>query len=80
MIFAGLVSGFYPVEWCGADIFILTSGDFLFFHRTTYFTDSVQSSWVEPQLRCFEPRQRRFDREQAIGFKAFKEANRDVDE
>ncbi len=79
MIFAGLVSGFYPVEWVCRHFYFDIRG-FLFFHRTTYFTDSVQSYLGGTPLRCFEPRQRRFDREQAIGYKAFKEANRDVDE
>ncbi len=48
MIFAGLVSGFYPVRVCRHFYFDIRG--FLFFHRTTYFTDSVQSYWVESPI------------------------------
>lgn len=78
MLFAGLVNGKYPEEWVRANFYFDIRG-FFFLHRTTYFTSKVLSHLGGKPLKCFEQRQKRFERFHAIGYKDFKEANAEID-
>ena len=78
MLFVGLVSGQYSEEWIIKNFYFDIRG-FYFLHRTVYFTDKVLAHFGGMPYRNFEPRQKQFDRCQDIGYKAFKEANSEVD-
>lgn len=78
MLFAGLVAGEYPAQWVKAHFSFDVRG-FYFLHRTLYFTDTVLSHFGGAPWRSFQPKQKRFERSQAIGYKDFKEANEEVD-
>ncbi len=74
MLFVGLVTGAYPVDWINQHFYFDIRG-FYFLHRTTYFTQAVMEHLGgEPYCR-FEPRQNQFKCAEAIGYKEFKEAN-----
>jgi uridine kinase len=78
MLFVGLVTGDYPLEWVRAHFYFDIRG-FFFLTRTAYFIAPVLAHLGgEPFLR-FEPRQTRFERYQDLGYKEFREANAEVD-
>ncbi len=79
MLFVGLVMGKYPAEWVQAHFYFDIRG-FYFLVRTIYFTDAVLAHLGGQPFRTFEQKQKRFERCQAIGYKAFKEANAEVDQ
>jgi len=79
MLFAGLVRGSYEPEWVRAHFYFDVRG-FYFLHRTSYFTEAVVAHLGGLPFRQFERRQKRFDRAQDIGYKAFREANAEVDQ
>ena len=78
MLFAGLVSGVYTEEWVRDQFFFDVRG-FLFFHRTNYFSTEVLAHFGGGPFRQFEPKQKRFERFQGIGYKDFMEANAEID-
>ncbi len=78
MLFAGLVCGRYPEDWVRANFYFDIRG-FFFLHRTAYFTGEVLDHLGNSPLKCFEQKQKRFERFQAIGYKDFKEANAEID-
>jgi len=79
MLFVGLVTGEYPAEWVRTHFYFDIRG-FYFLTRTIYFTEAVVAHLGgEPFLR-FEQKQKRFERYQDLGYKAFKEANAEVDQ
>ena len=78
MLFAGLVAGRYPAEWVRRHFSFDVRG-FIFLHRTEYFTPAVRAHLGAAPLESFTPTHARFERSQAIGYRAFKEANREVD-
>jgi len=78
MLFVGLVTGEYPAEWVRAHFYFDIRG-FYFLTRTHYFTDAVVAHLGGQPFQTFEQGQRRFDRCQSIGYKAFREANAEVD-
>jgi uridine kinase len=78
MLFVGLLTGRFDEEWVKARFFFDLRG-FFFLHRTEYFTDRVRAHLGGRPYACFEQGQRRFERCQAVGYKAFKEANAEVD-
>ena len=79
MLFVGLVTGEYGVEWVRAHFYFDIRG-FYFLPRTRYFTGEVVAHLGGGPLFTFERRQQRFDRWQSIGYKAFREANAEVDQ
>ena len=79
MLFVGLVTGQYPEEWVRAHFYFDVRG-FYFLHRTVYFTAEVLVHLGGQPFKRFEQRQKRFERDQAIGYKEFKEANAEVDQ
>lgn len=79
MLMVGLVSGAYPAEWIIQHFYFDVRG-FYFLHRTQYSTPRILAHLGEKPYRQFEPKQKQFDRVQAIGYKAFAAANQEVDE
>jgi len=79
MLFVGLVTGAYPKEWVRAHFYFDIRG-FYFLTRTVYFTDAVVAHLGGEPLYRFEQKQTRFERYQDLGYKAFKEANAEVDQ
>ena len=78
MLFAGLVTGDYPLEWVNRHFYFDVRG-FFFLHRTHYFTDDVLAHLGNQPYRRFEPKQKLFERYQGIGYRDFKRANQQVD-
>jgi len=79
MLFVGLVTGAYSEEWIQAHFYFDIRG-FYFLHRTVYFTEPVLAHLGGKPWKSFEPKQKRFKRYQAVGYKDFKEADAEVDE
>lgn len=79
MLFAGLVRGEYSEEWV-TDLFYFDIRGFYFLPRTVYFTDPVKAHFGGFPFQCFEPRQKRFEQCQDIGYLDFQEANADIDQ
>jgi uridine kinase len=79
MLFVGLVSGEYPIEWLRQHFYFDIRG-FYFLHRTKYFTDRVISHLGGQPYLEFEKKQSKFEGKQDIGYKEFKEANVEVDQ
>lgn len=78
MLFAGLASGAYEETWVNTHFFFDVRG-FFFLHHTTYFTEGVLAHLGGKPFVQFEQKQRDFARSQDIGYRAFKDANSDVD-
>jgi len=79
MLFVGLVTGEYPPDWVNAHFYFDIRG-FYFLHRTLYFTDAVLEHFGGQPYRRFEQKQKQLERLQDIGYKAFREANEEVDQ
>jgi uridine kinase len=79
MLFVGIVSGLYPLEWVNTHFYFDVRG-FYFLHRTHYFTDAVLNHLGQKPYRQFEQKQKAFEYFQGVGYRVFKEANRQVDE
>ena len=78
MLFAGLVTGAYEESWVNQHFYFDVRG-FFFLHRTTYFTEPVLAHLGGRPLKQFEQKQKAFTCLQDVGYKAFMEANADVD-
>ena len=79
MLFVGLVAGAYAQDWILAHFYFDVRG-FYFLHRTTYFTEKVLAHFGGKPYRCFDQKQKEFEGWQAVGYKAFREANTEVDQ
>jgi uridine kinase len=79
MLFAGLVSGKYSEVWVKAKFYFDIRG-FIFLPRTIYFTDEVTAHFGGKPYRSFEPRQKRLERYQGVGYCDFQEANLEIDQ
>jgi len=79
MLFVGLASGAYSVDWINTHFYFDIRG-FYFLHRTTYFTEAVLAHLGGKPFKQFERKQKALTRLQDLGYKAFKEANADVDQ
>ena len=79
MLLAGLVSGKYSEEWLMEHFYFDIRG-FYFIPRTVYFTEDVLTHFDGKPYKCFEQKQKRFERFQEIGYKDFKEANFEIDQ
>lgn len=78
-LFVGLVTGKYSQDWVSRHFYFDIRG-FYFLHRTVYFTDPVMAHLSGKPFKCFEQKQKRFERYQDIGYKDFKEANNETDQ
>ena len=79
MLFVGLVTDAYLPEWIDANFYFDPRG-FFFLARTRYFTEKVLAHLGGKPYAAFTPKQREFDHFNAVGYRQFKEANREVDE
>ena len=78
MLFVGFVNGAYTEPWINEHFYFDVRG-FFFLHRTTYFTESVLAHLGWRPFKQFEQKQKVFESVQDVGYKAFKEANIEVD-
>jgi uridine kinase len=78
MLFAGLVTGQYSPDWVRQYFYFDIRG-FNFLVRPLYFTPPVLEHLRGRPYRCFEPLQKQFEKIQEIGYKAFQQANAEVD-
>jgi uridine kinase len=78
MLFAGLVSRLYDETWVRRHFYFDIRG-FYFLHRTTYFTEPVIIHLGGKPFKQFEQKQKAFTFYQDLGYKAFREANEEVD-
>lgn len=78
MLFAGLASGEYPLQWVNQHFYFDIRG-FYFLHRTQYFTAKVVAHLGGKPYRQFEQMQLQFDTQQDIGYPEFMRANANVD-
>jgi hypothetical protein len=78
MLFIGLVLGDYSPDWINKHFYFDIRG-FYFLHRTTYFTERVLAHFGGQPYKRFEQKQSQFETCQEIGYKAFKNANAEVD-
>ena len=78
LLFVGLVTGVYEEAWVNEHFYFDVRG-FFFLHRTTYFTNSVLVHLSGKPFQQFEQKQKAFESLQDVGYKAFMEANADVD-
>jgi uridine kinase len=79
MLFVGLVTGEYDEKWVQTHFYFDVRG-FFFLHRTVYFTEKILAHFGGKPYRQFEQKQKGFERLQDVGYKAFKNANADVDQ
>jgi len=79
MLFVGLVTGLYSPDWVEAN-FYFDIRCFFFLHRTIYFTDKVLAHFNGKPYRSFKPKQKLLEACQQVGYKAFQEANAEVDQ
>lgn len=78
MLFVGLVTGKYSLEWVD-NHFYFDIRCFFFLHRTQYFTKKVQAHFGGKPYRQFEKKQQKFEKLHDLGYQAFREANSDLD-
>lgn len=79
MLFVGLVTGEYSVEWV-IHWFYFDLRSFIFFVRTRYYNPAILEHFGGVPYFQFEPKQVRFDRSHEIGYREFKQANEEVDQ
>lgn len=78
MLFVGLVTGQYPVQWI-RDHFYFDPRGFNFYVRSNYLTDEIKSHLGGKPYRVYEPKQTAFDSSHEVGYQDFKNANAEVD-
>jgi len=74
-----LVTGDYPSIWVNSHFYFDVRG-FYFLHRTQYFTEQVLEHLGHYPFRKFKQKQKIFERFQSVGYRDFKNANRQIDE
>jgi uridine kinase len=79
MLFVGLVTGEFKEDWVKAHFFFDIRG-FYSLHKTNYFTKEIISHLGGKPYKQFQKKQKKFESCQDIGYKAFKEANAEVDQ
>jgi uridine kinase len=78
MLFVGLVTGEYPIQWVRRNFYFDIRG-FYFLHRTQYFNEEIIKHLNGHPYRQYKPRQKKFERFLEIGYQNFKFANEEVD-
>ena len=79
MLFVGLVMLHYPTDWVDKH-FTFDPRGFYFIHRTEYYTESIVAHLAGKPFQSFERLQDNFRNVSAVGYKDFKQANKEVDE
>jgi len=77
-LFAGIVKEIYDLKWIDIHFYFDVRG-FLFIPRTKYFTEEVLHHLRKEPFMRFKSRQNKFDSFQGIGFRDFKDANKEID-
>ncbi len=78
MLFVGIVSGKYEIEWIKRYFYFDVRG-FFFLPRTNYFNEENLKHFGGKPYVWFEKKQIHFEKQQDIGYREFKEANTEVD-
>ena len=78
MLFVGLVNGNYPTDWVDKH-FTFDPRGFYFIHRTEYYTQDIIAHLGGKPFQAFDRWQDEFQNISAVGYKAFKKANEEVD-
>ena len=79
MLLVGLVRGAYSAAWVNQFFYFDIRG-FYFLPRTVYFTAAGLAHFGGKPYRTFEPRQKRFEEVQDIGYWEFQAANAEIDQ
>ncbi len=79
MLLKGLVDGVYSTDWIKENFFF-DLRSFYFFHRTNYHLEELQFFAKLECYKSFEKKQNFIKTFPDVGYKRFKEANREVDE
>ncbi len=79
MLFVGLVSGEYSIAWVKEHFYFDVRG-FYFINKTRYFTPEITAHLGGKPYAEFEKKQDGFLHLQAVGYKAFRTANAEVDQ
>jgi len=79
MLMAGLVYKRYTEAWVNRFFYFDIRG-FYFLPRTVYFTEAGLAHFDGKPYHQFEPRQKRFDTVQDLGYLDFQEANAEIDQ
>lgn len=78
MLLKGIVKDYYRIEWINHHFFF-DLRSFYFFHRTNYYNQVIQSWLGGKPYRTFNKNQDKLRQLVAVGYKAFKEANVEID-
>lgn len=78
MLFTGLVTGDYTVEWVRKWFYFDPRG-FNFFVRSIYLTDEIVAHLGGSPFRAFEAKQFAFELVHEVGYQEFSQANAEVD-
>ncbi len=78
MLFVGLVTEAYEETWVNEHFYFDVRG-FFFLHCTNYFTEPILAHLGGKPFRQFEQKQKAFACLQDVGYKAFMEANSEID-
>jgi uridine kinase len=79
MLFVGLVTGVYPVDWVNQS-FYFDPRSFNFYVRSHYLTAEIIAHLGLQPYRSFELKQKQFEHVHEIGYQEFKQANLEVDQ
>lgn len=79
MLFVGLVTGDYPVDWVRR-WFYFDPRSFNFYVRSVYLTDEIKPHLGGAPYRQFDAKQKAFELVHEVGYQEFMAANREVDQ
>jgi uridine kinase len=78
MLFVGLVTGAYSAAWVNLH-FYFDVRSFIFMHRSPYFSEAVVSRFGKKPFRQFTQHQKEIEVKSELGYREFKNANREID-
>jgi len=79
MLFTGLVTGDYSVDWVHKWFYFDPRG-FNFYVRSIYLTDEIKSHLGGQPYRVYEPKQKAFELAHEVGYQDFRQSNEEVDQ
>lgn len=79
VLFVGLVTEDYSISWVNEHFYFDVRG-FYFINKTHYFTPEITAHLGGTPYQEFEKKQAGFSHLQAVGYKAFRDANTEVDQ
>jgi uridine kinase len=78
MLFVGIVTGDYEVDWINQYFYFDLRG-FFFLPKTIYFNEEIRNHFGKKPQKQFTQGQEKFKTYQDIGYREFKEANKEID-